>query len=137
MMDERAIGPVIAVVDRDESVGRSLGRLLRASGFQSVVYQSAEAFLADQQHPHFDCLIVDVELDGMSGIDLQEQLVSAGRRIPTILVTAREEAGIDESALRVLGAASMRKSDPGAALLATLRRMIPTAEPANAASTFR
>jgi FixJ family two-component response regulator len=62
-MNEKAIEPVIAVVDDDESVGRSLARFLKASGFQSVVYQSAEAFLADQQHPHFDCLIVDIQLN--------------------------------------------------------------------------
>ena len=54
---------MIAVVDDDESVGRSLAGFLKASGFQSVVYQSADAFLADQQHPHFDCLIVDIQLN--------------------------------------------------------------------------
>ena len=123
MIDEKAIEPMIAVVDDDESVARSLARFLKASGFQSVVYQSAEAFLADQQRLHFDCLIVDIQLGGMSGTDLQERLRSAGENIPMILVTAREGTGLDESALQANGAALLRKSDPGEALLATLRRM--------------
>lgn len=120
MINEKAIDPVIAVVDDDESVGRSLARFLKASGLH---YQSAEAFLADQQRLHFDCLIVDIQLGGMSGTDLQERLRSAGENIPMILVTAREGTGLDESALQANGAALLRKSDPGEALLATLRRM--------------
>jgi len=57
----------VAVVDDDESVCRSFGRLLRIAGFQPVTYSSAEAFLADTKRPQFDCLVLDVQLEGISG----------------------------------------------------------------------
>ena len=60
----------VAVVDDDESVCRSFARLLRASGIQAVTYSSAEAFLADSKRPQFDCMVFDVQLGGMSGIEL-------------------------------------------------------------------
>lgn len=123
-MNEKETDRVIAVIDDDESVRRSLSRLLKAAGFQSAVFRSAEAFLADPQHPRFDCLIVDLQLGGMSGTDLQEQLKSAGVNIPMILMTAREEKELGRLALHLHGAALMRKSDPGEALLGTIRRML-------------
>lgn len=130
-MDGTATEPMIAVVDDDESVGRSLARFLRASGFQSVVFRSAEEFLADPQHPRFDCLLLDLQLGGMSGTDLQEQLTSAGLDIPIILMTARDEKELDRLALRTHGATLMRKSDPGEALLVTLSRVLHRFRPAD------
>ena len=61
----------VAVVDDDESICRSFSRLLRAANFQPVTYASAEAFLADAQHPKFDCLVLDIQLEGMSGLELR------------------------------------------------------------------
>lgn len=123
-MNEKATEPMIAVVEDDQSVGRSLGRLLKAAGFQSALFRSAEVFLADPQHLQFDCLIVDLQLDGMSGIDLQKKLTSARVNIPTIFMTARDEKELDRLALQTNGATLMRKSDPGEALLATLGRVL-------------
>jgi len=123
-MGENAIEPVVAVVDDDESVGRSLARFLKASGFRSTIYPSAETFLADAQHPWFDCLIVDLQLVGMSGTELQERLMSTGVNTPVIFVTARDGRQLDESALQARGASVLRKSDPGEALVATLHRVI-------------
>ena len=126
------IAPLIAVVDDEESMRRSLARFLKASGFQPVAYQSAEAFLADPEHRRFDCLIVDLQLGGMSGIDLQGQLTSAGVNIPMILMTAREERELDRLAKQWHGGTLMRKSDPGEALLATLGRLLqPCRHPGN------
>jgi FixJ family two-component response regulator len=62
----------IAVVDDDESLCRSMSRLLRAASFWPVVYGSAEAFLADSVHEHFDCIVLDIQLDGMYGLELHE-----------------------------------------------------------------
>ena len=124
-MNEKATEPMIAVIDDDKSVRRSMERLLKAFGFKSVLFRSAEAFLADPQHRRFDCLIVDMQLGGMSGIDLQEHLTSAGAGMPMILMTARDEKELDRLALQTHGATLMRKSDPGAALLATLRQVMP------------
>lgn len=123
MKSEKATEPVIAVIDDDNSVRQSLARLLKASGFQSVLFGSAEAFLADSQHPWFDCLIVDLQLDGMSGVALRDRLRSDGVNTPIVLMTARDEREIDRQALQRHGATVIRKSDPGAALLEALRRV--------------
>src|SRR6185295_6180226 len=60
----------VAVVDDDQSVCRSFARLLRSAGIQPITYFSAEAFLADSKRPQFDCRVFDVQLGGMSGIEL-------------------------------------------------------------------
>ena len=62
----------VAVVDDDENLCRSYGRLLRAADIQPVTYPSAEAFLADTKRPQFDCLVLDIQLGGMSGIQLSQ-----------------------------------------------------------------
>jgi len=124
MNSETTIAPMIAVVDDDESLGRSLARFLSASGFRPVIYQSAETFLADTPRPEFDCLIVDLQLDGISGTDLRKRLISAGLNIPTILMTARYRTEIDETALQTVGAVFLHKSTPGKVLLATIQRLM-------------
>lgn len=88
----------IGVVDDDESFCRSLGRLLRASDFQPVTYSSAEAFLADAKHPRFDCLLLDVELGGISGIELQRRLLAVGSTTPVIYLTAHDDVTTRSSA---------------------------------------
>jgi CheY-like chemotaxis protein len=70
----------VAVVDDDENLCRSLGRLLRAAGIQPSTYASAEAFLGDTKHPQFDCLVLDIQLGGMSGIELAQRLHHRSRR---------------------------------------------------------
>lgn len=114
----------IAVVDDDDSVCRSLARLLRASGFKPVTYRSAEAFLEDTQHSHFDCLILDIQLSGMTGFELQERLTSSGLAAPVIFITALYESEVHERALGSGCAAVLRKSDPGERVLAALARAI-------------
>src|SRR4029453_7294694 len=78
----------VAIVDDDDNFCRSFGRLLRAAGMQPLTYPSAEAFLADKKHPQFDCLVLDVQLGGMSGIELGRRLVDEGRYAPFIYMTA-------------------------------------------------
>jgi len=81
----------IAIVEDDESLCRSLARLLHASGYHPVTYLSAEAFLDDTKRPAFDCLVVDIQLSGMSGIELGQHLLEHGMTIPLIFLTAHEE----------------------------------------------
>jgi FixJ family two-component response regulator len=68
----------VAVIDDDESQRRALARLLRAAGMQSTAYASAEEFRSDPKQPRFHCLVVDVQLRGMSGIELRDQLAAEG-----------------------------------------------------------
>ena len=112
----------VAVVDDDENFCRSLGRLLRAAGMQVITYTSGEAFLADTKHPRFDCLMLDVQLGGMSGIELAGQLVSEGRATPFIYITGHDDPEAHARARASGCAALFRKTDPGAELLDAVRR---------------
>lgn len=103
----------VAVVDDDESLCRSLGRLLRAAGLQAITYSSAEAFLADTKHPAFDCLVLDVQLDGISGIELHQQLLAAGNKTPVIYLTAHDEPEARAAAAAAGCVAWFHKTAPG------------------------
>jgi FixJ family two-component response regulator len=122
-MSTPATNIYIAVVDDDESLCRSLGRLLRAAGIQPITYLSAEAFLADTKHPRFDCLVLDIQLGGMSGIKLQRRLVAAGDKTPVIFITAHDDPEAREEALASGCAAFFRKIDSGAQVLEAIRKL--------------
>ena len=113
----------VAVVDDDENFCRSLGRLLRAAGMQPITYASAEAFLADTKHPLFDCLVLDVHLGEMSGIELGQRLAAEGRYAPFICITAHEDPETRALAEAAGCAAFFRKTDSGAAVLDAIRRV--------------
>ena len=114
----------IAIVDDDESICRSLSRLLRAAGMQPVSYSSAEAFLADGRQPRFDCLVLDIQLGGMTGIELNQRLALSGSTVPVIFLTAHDEPDMRERALRTPCAAYLKKTEPGEVVLAAIRRTI-------------
>ena len=97
-----------------------MARLLRASGFRPVTYLSAEAFLDDAEHSRFDCLILDVQLGGISGIELQEQLVASGSTTPVIFLTAHEEAEVRERAIRTGCISFLYKRDSGETVIRAL-----------------
>lgn len=89
----KAIRPTsIAVVDDDASVRKSLGRLLRGAGFEVETFPSAEEFLARDTACHLDCLVLDISLGGMSGLELRAELVQTGVRIPVVFITAHDDA---------------------------------------------
>ena len=113
----------VAVVDDDENFGRSLGRLLRAAGMQPITYASAEAFLADRKHPRFDCVVLDVHLGGMSGIELGRRLVVEDRDAPFICITADDDPTTRAGAEAAGCAAFFRKTDSGADVLDAIRRV--------------
>ena len=114
----------VAVVDDDDSLCRSLARLLFAAGIQPISYPSAEAFLADTKHPHFDCLVLDIQLPGVSGLKLQKQLTAAGAAPPIIFITAHDDPEAREQA-HVAGCAGyFRKTDAGSEVLDAIRRAV-------------
>ena len=79
---------LISIVDDDESVREAMKGLMRSLGLSAETFSSAEEFLASDRVAQTACLIADVQMSGMSGFDLHRQLVSSGRPIPTILITA-------------------------------------------------
>lgn len=112
----------VAVVDDDESACRALSRLLRAEGTQPVGYLSAEAFLADTKRPKFDCLVLDIQLSGMSGMELQRQLQASGSSTPVIYITAHDEPETREQAEAGGCVAYFRKTAAGQEVLQAIRR---------------
>jgi FixJ family two-component response regulator len=85
-----AAAPVISIIDDDESVLRSLGLLVASAGMGVEMFSSAEEFLGSEREIDPACLILDIGLPGMSGLGLQQHLAACGRRIPTLMITARD-----------------------------------------------
>jgi len=112
----------VAIIDDDASANRALGRLLRGAGFDPKGFESAEAFLADPSRASFGCLLVDIQLTGMSGLQLQRQLQTEGSRLPVIFITAHDDPAARDEAVRRGCAAFFRKTDPGVLIIDALRR---------------
>lgn len=121
-MMRRLLQTCIAVVDDDESLCRSLARLLRASGMEAVIYASAEDFLADSKRPMFDCLVFDIQLGGMTGIELHRQLTASGSKTPVIYLTAHDEPAMRAEAKSLGCAGYFLKTDSGEILLKAIRQ---------------
>lgn len=90
---------VISVIDDDESVRESLETLLKSVGFRVSIFPGAEEFLRSGQIEQTDCLILDVRLGGMSGPELQHELIAANRSVPIVFITAH---GDETMRLRVM-----------------------------------
>jgi FixJ family two-component response regulator len=113
----------VAIVDDDSSVCKALGRLFRAAGIDSKSYPSAEEFLADAAADP-DILVLDIQLPGISGIELQTALASSGRDIPIIFVTAHDEPELRIEAERRGCVKYLRKTDPGDSVLENIQKAL-------------
>lgn len=114
----------IAVVDDDESVRRSFSRLLRIAGFQPITYPSAETFLADTKRPQFDCLVLDVQLEGISGLELMQRLTAAKDGTPVIFITAHDSPEVRADAEASGCVRYFRKTDPGAMIVEAIKQAV-------------
>src|SRR5215471_3123387 len=83
--------PLISIVDDDDAIRNSLDDLIRSIGFRTQGFPSAEAFLSSHQVHDTACLILDVRMPGMNGLDLQRQIVAANWRIPIIFITSHAD----------------------------------------------
>jgi FixJ family two-component response regulator len=86
--------PLVSVVDDDESVRESLPDLLREFGFAVAVFSSAEEFLASDSIGQTQCLILDVAMPGMTGPDLQQELMVRRLEIPIVFITAHKDEAV-------------------------------------------
>jgi FixJ family two-component response regulator len=114
----------VAVVDDDVSACRSFSRLLRAAGFQPVTYGSAEALLEDDKRPRFDCLLLDIQLAGMSGIELSRRLAAVRDLTPIIFITAHDDPEMRSQALASGCAGYLKKTDPAEVVFDAIRRAV-------------
>ena len=110
----------VAIVDDDASMREALARLLRIHGINSRSYPSARVFLEGLASGMPDCLIVDVNMPEMTGIELQRELLNRGVRIPTIVITASNDKSIAASAGSLGAAAFFLKPVPRDALMAAI-----------------
>ena len=111
-----AVG-LVGIVDDDESVRNSISSLLCSARFQTLVFDSAEAFLDSGRIHETDSLIVDVTMPGLSGLELQRRLHDMNSFIPIIFVTARADHDIERIALEQGAIAFLGKPFNGEALL--------------------
>lgn len=121
--------PLVIVVEDDPASRKSLGRVLRLGGFDAVMYASAEEFLG-ATHESFSsgpsgpvAMLLDLQLPGLSGLDLQRRLRREGSRLPIIVITANAHAGIREEVERIGCLAYLQKPCDGRTILALLRSL--------------
>jgi CheY-like chemotaxis protein len=116
------VTPTVYVIDDDPSVRRSLGRLLRSVDLRVETFASAEAFLESIDRTAAGCLIVDIQLEGMSGSDLQRQMAGAQWTMPVIAMSGSHDRQIEAEALRLGARAFLRKPFDAQVLIDAIAR---------------
>jgi FixJ family two-component response regulator len=117
-------GPVISIIDDDESVRIALVGLVRSLGYGARGFASAEEFLADGTVDGFACIITDIHMPGMSGIELNRHLAACRYGRPVIMITGRDEADLEERALASGAAFFLRKPLKAETLVDCLQRAL-------------
>ena len=114
----------IAIVDDDEGVCQATSALLRSLGYRVATFTTAEKFLKSGQLPEILCLITDVQMPGMSGIELQAHVMAEGHTFPVIVVTAFADDSVRDRAIRQGASCFLTKPFSQEALTACLDRAL-------------
>jgi FixJ family two-component response regulator len=114
----------IAIVEDDASFNRALERLLTASGFATRTFLSAEEFFASDALESHACLILDINLPGISGFELFDRLSAIQVRPPVIFITATDEKTVRDRASRISGNVCLGKPLVGATLLQAVHEQL-------------
>ncbi len=101
--------PLIYIVDDDRSVRKSLKRLMKSAGLKAETLASAQDFLKSGYQDKTGCLILDVRMPGLSGLELQKQLAASGSKIPIIFITAHEDEKTYNAAMDAGAVAFLQK----------------------------
>ena len=120
-MDDQTKTKLIAIVDDDDSMRSALQGLLKAVGLPAQAFASGEEFLQSGQQRQTACLIADIRMPGMSGLELQAKLNADHCRIPTIFITAHGDARLRMQALRAGAVEFLAKPFDDEALLESVR----------------
>ena len=110
----------VAIVDDDSAVRKALARLLCASAIEARTFSSGREFLDSLPSGTPDCLIVDLQMPEMTGLELQLELARTGARLPTIVITAHNDAGLRERCLAAGAAAYLLKPLDEGTLITTI-----------------
>ena len=116
-----AAGNFISIIDDDESIRRTTTRLIESFGFRTAAFESAEMFLTSGQLHETSCLIVDVRMPGMNGLQLQSRLAAADCRIPIIFITGRDDKESRRRAIQAGAVAFLAKPFTDEQLLQLIR----------------
>jgi len=112
----------IAVVDDDESVRKALKRLLRAANLDADTFASGQEFLDSLPAQVPDCIVLDLHMPGMNGLDIQRQLARGALRVPIVVITGHDEPQTRAQCLSAGAAAYLRKPLDDEALLDAIHR---------------
>ncbi|HEU0273569.1 MAG TPA: response regulator [Candidatus Udaeobacter sp.] len=115
---------LVFLIDDDPSVRKGVSRLLRSAGFKSEAFESASAFLARAQHPGPACVIVDVRMPGLNGIDLQKTLARGGREEQLVFITAHGDIAMCAQAMKAGAVDFLVKPFHGDELLQCVERAL-------------
>jgi FixJ family two-component response regulator len=118
---------VVCIVDDDASLRRSLRNLLMSVGFEVETFQSAEAFLESAHRQNTGCMVLDLRMTGMSGLELLRNLAATGSRIPVIVLTAHGDEDTRQRSLQAGAVAFLAKPFQSAALVDAVRTALSTA----------
>jgi FixJ family two-component response regulator len=116
---------LVVVVDDDKTMLKSLERLLNASGFDTEVFCSAEAFLACRDAREAACLVLDIHLGGMSGIELRRRVAESGSPVPVVFMTAFDDESTHEEAIKAGCVACLHKPFPARLLIGAIENAAP------------
>lgn len=115
----------VAIVDDDSAVRKALARLLCASAIEARTFSSGREFLDSLPSGTPDCLIVDLQMPEMTGLELQLELARTGARLPTIIITAHNDAALRERCLAAGAAAYLLKPLDEGTLISTIGATVP------------
>lgn len=121
--------PLVAIIDDDDALRSSLVDLMHSTGYRVEPFASAETFLASSNLFDFECVIADVHLPGMSGLDLVRKLQEQSHMMSVILITALTDRRLDEEATLAGAQCLLRKPFDARALLDCIERSLPDERP--------
>ena len=117
-------GPSISVIDDDASMRSAVVALVRSAGYDAHGFASAEDFLGSGAVQSFACIITDIQMPGMSGIELKQHLAASQSSVPVIMITARPDPGLEEKALASGAVCFLRKPFDGSILIDCLQKAL-------------
>ena len=116
--------PIVAAVDDDCRVRESIESLVASAGYLPLIFASAEEFVGTNAVGGFSCVITDIKMPGMSGIDLKRLLAERGWGVPVIMITARPEPGLEEEAFASGAVCFLKKPFAADVLVSCLERAL-------------
>ena len=136
-MNAATDGPLVCIVDDDEAMRDSLRWLLESAGYRTATYPSAERFLACRRPTETACLVLDVRMPGMSGLELQQELNRRRRPLPIIFITGHGDVPMAVSAVKSGAFHFLEKPFQDAQLLEVLEQAASGVAPGGQAERFR